>query len=145
MIADTTQLRGLALLDAAIAHIEANPQTWEQDDFRCGSGMCVGGWICELAGGAWLTPQANGILSWYLEAEPTDPPGTVRDVMLDGKRVPAVMAYDRARRLIGAPAAFVDLDDDEDRRRLFDGGNDLGDIKAIRDEIAAWFESQAIS
>lgn len=140
-----TGLRGLALLDAAIAHIEAGA-AWNQDDFRCGSGMCVGGWICELAGGKWLTSDPDGPLAWYLvpEAEDYDIEIVTTRIVDDRlTRAPAVAASARAERLLGAPARFTDLCSGE--RTLFDGGNDLEDIKRIRNEIAAWFESQAIS
>lgn len=142
----TAPLRGLALLDAAIAHIEAHPETWFQQDYRCGSGMCVAGWVCELAGGTWLTADPDHRDSWYLVAEEADPGEAV--FMIDGpdgRRVPVIPAGSRAEHLIGAPRRFTDLMTGEEDESLFAGHNDLEDIKHIRDEIAAWFESQAIS
>lgn len=136
-------LRGLALLDAAIAQIEAGAP-WNQDDFRCGSGMCVGGWMCELAGGTWISGPDDHMLSWFLVPEPGDyEVGVVATREMHGRRVPVVGAYARAERLLGVPARFTDLCSGD--RVLFAGGNTLEDIREIRDDIAAWFESQAES
>lgn len=135
----TEKLTGLALLDAAIEQIKDHPETWEQSDFRCETGLCVGGWVCALAGGTWMTDDLRGFSAWYLLAEPGDPEGSV--LMSEGRTVVAAAA--RAERLIGAPHHFFAFDEDGDsRRNLFAGGNELEDILRIRDEIAAWFATQ---
>lgn len=114
-------LRGLPLLDAVIAQIEANPQTWTQKSYRCRTGMCVAGWVCEMTGGRWLhTLEESRYLSLL---EPVD--GDSPDDISDGQ----VHAAERAARLLGL--------DEDTADNLFDGGNSLAEIKAIRDEIAA--------
>ena len=40
----------LAVLDAALAHIDANPGEWEQSTWVCGSSACLGGRIALMAG-----------------------------------------------------------------------------------------------
>lgn len=122
-------LRGLALLDAAIDQIEKHPETWYQPRYRCKSGMCIAGWAAALSGGQWLYPADHDYAD-YLPAEPDDPDEIV-ETLFDGARV--VDAHDRAVRLIGLDDGFAGGDAD----RLFAGGNDLADIKRIRDELAA--------
>jgi hypothetical protein len=39
------------LLDRTLAHIEANPQEWDQRDWRCGTRMCFAGHAALLSGG----------------------------------------------------------------------------------------------
>lgn len=122
-------LRGLALLDAAIAQIEAHPETWNQEVYRCGTGMCVAGWICELAGGRWLE-GADGIAPDALEPESYDESWLISQ--WHGRA--AVNAPDRACTLLGTRDIFSvgPLG-----ASLFSGLNSLADIKTIRDELAA--------
>lgn len=121
-----TGLRGLALLDAAIAQIEQHPETWRQSALRCETGMCVAGHGADLAGGRWATGRSDDFAG-YLLPEEDDPPGDVWDYpFLDG---PLVAAWNRAKRLMGL------TDDQADD--LFAIGNTLADIRLIRDELAA--------
>src|ERR1044072_2947244 len=32
-------------------HIDAHPETWQQDSWHCGSSFCFGGWAVALSGG----------------------------------------------------------------------------------------------
>jgi hypothetical protein len=127
-------LRGLDLLDAVIAQIEAHPETWNQDEWRCESGMCVAGWVAEMAGGQWLTsdpgamgsaPSVHFLRRWALIATPEDDTEFVR--VIDGTGV--IQAGNRASRLLGLTQ---DQADD-----LFSEENDLQDIKDFRNEISA--------
>jgi hypothetical protein len=122
----TTDLRGLDLLDAAIGHIEQHPETWDQGSYRCDSGMCLAGWIGELAGGEWIEPVGDRYSEWMV-AEPGDPEDYV-----NGKA--AIHVAERAERLIGR-SRYIVVDDDE--CDLFAGWNSLAEIKAMRDSLRA--------
>jgi hypothetical protein len=115
-----TELRGLALLDAVIAQIEAHPETWRQGSYRCETGMCVAGWAAEMTGGQWLYADTEGSAD-LLAAVPEDDPERVEEDAID--------AHYRAQRLFGI-GAF-------EAGHLFAGGNKLTDIRRIRDELAA--------
>lgn len=130
MSAATVDLRGLDLLDAAIDHIERHPETWRQDEYRCRSGMCLAGWIGELAGGTWAAPLGDHWDEW-MRAGPEDPE---RDVQPDETQGLVIHVAERAERLIGV-SRYVD--DDLYGRDLFAGGNTLDDIKAMRDDLRA--------
>lgn len=118
-----TELRGLALLDAAIAQIQAHPETWNQQVYRYGRAMCVAGWVAHLAGGEWLTgPEGDADL---LVAEPDDYPKAV----YQHGGVAVIEADSRACRLLGITDGQAD--------GLFMGSLRLADIRRTRDEIAA--------
>mgnify|MGYP001587222180 CR=1 FL=1 len=112
------------LLDRTLAHIEANPEEWEQTAYRCDTGMCFAGWACQLAGGRWLTPPCD---HWgdVLVAEPADDQERVRS--FDG--VHGTVVLKRATRLLG-----LDFDIARD---LFDVGNTLDDLRRIVADIKA--------
>lgn len=40
-----------------IDQIIAVPEEWNQEDWRCGSGMCFAGWAIELSGYIWAWPK----------------------------------------------------------------------------------------
>jgi hypothetical protein len=133
MSADTG-LRGLDLLDAAIAQIEAHPETWKQGEWRCATGMCVAGWIAQLGGGKWIAP-AESALADGLVPEPDDDQA---DLYMTGTGIRYVTAAYRAARLIGVSTDMDEaLDNPSDYRDLFSGGNSLADIKAMRDDLRA--------
>lgn len=126
----TTELRGLALLDAAIARTEAHPETWNQEDYRCETGMCVAGHACEIAGRKWATPASDPLWSDCLIAEDYDPRALTFPIRLGDAEVRVVTAADCAARLIGHATITS-------AGCLFGAYNTLADIKRIRDEIAA--------
>jgi hypothetical protein len=127
----TTELRGLPLLDAAIAHIEAHPETWEQGSYRCESGMCLAGWIGELAGGTWAAPATSGLAEYMLAG-----PGDENDLVYPcGEDAPMVPVADRAERLLGF-SRFID-GWPWGERDLFASSNTLARIRRMRGEIAA--------
>jgi len=123
--------RGLALLDEAIGQIESG-KDWNQGQWRCQTGMCVAGWVAQLAGGKWAT-RADDWYSYALIAEPEDQEGVITlepDGILPSYGRKVVGAMYRATRLLGP-----DLTED-DCGRLFAGDNGVDDIRAIRDGIA---------
>lgn len=113
------------LLDRTLAHIEANPEEWKQSVYRCETGMCFAGWVCDLAGGEWLNAPFD---HWpdALAAEPTDDP--LRVVKFGGRR-PGVTASYRAMRLLGIT--------DEQADDLFEAQNALAELREIVAEIKA--------
>jgi hypothetical protein len=118
-------LRGLPLLDAVIEQIEAHPETWEQASYRCDSGMCVAGWAAEMSGACWATAVSpDATANYLLKAEAADRDGDIAGLALGE----VVTAPTRARRVL-------EITGDEDFD-LFWSGNDLAEIKRIRDEIA---------
>lgn len=106
------------LLRRTLAHIEAHPGTWQQDTYRCETGMCFAGWACELAGGRWAFP-ADGARPQYLLAVQGDDPREVR--FISGHRV--IRAADRARRILGLSHG--------QSLRLFDEDNNLTSLRAM--------------
>lgn len=123
--------RGLALLDEAIEQIELqekreNGGDWQQQDWRCGSGMCLAGWIDQLAGGQWAFPVGNEHED-YLVATDDDYSEAVETI--EGKRV--VHAQNRAEELLGVDGGVTS------HGWLFGPSNSLHDIRRIRNWLAA--------
>lgn len=108
----------VTLLDQTLAHIEAHPGEWNQDFWRCGTGMCFAGWACQLAGGQWahLDPD-NEDLADYLHAEPGD----------EALPNELITAQERATRILGLT--------NHQAATLFAGSNTLGDLRRIVAEI----------
>lgn len=129
---DITELRGLDLLDAAIAHIEAHPETWLQGSYRCESGMCLAGWAAQLAGGQWVTSaDSDPEFRANMTAERDDP---AQDVDFDPDYGQIIHVADRAERLLGG--RFLDeVEDGEDEPDLFAADNTLDDLKRMRDRL----------
>lgn len=117
---DATVEINAPLLRQVLAHIEAHPESWHQDHWRCSTGMCFAGWTAELSGGKWADGPSS-FLSAYLIPEVGDDPDRVQ--VDGGLGFDVIAADDRARRLLG-----LDVDD---AARLFEGGNRLGDIRRI--------------
>jgi hypothetical protein len=136
-------LRGLDLLDAAISQIEQHPETWHQGSWRCGAGMCLAGHIATLAGARWPYPETNTTIlpgpnvherREVVAAEPEDDPSHV----MFPDDFPVIPVVYRAERLLGFEASIGELlDDPDDDRDLFEGFNDLSDIRTMRDDLRA--------
>lgn len=103
------------LLKRTLAHIEAHKDEWDQDVYRCGTGMCFAGWACQLAGGRWAFP-ADSERPQYLHAVQGDEPEAVH--FIGGHRV--IRAHVRARRILGLShtQAYCLFDEDNDLRAL---------------------------
>lgn len=105
-------LRGRAAALQAIACIEADPESWDQSRWHCGTTCCFAGHLAVNAGYGWLSDRG------------TEMEGP------DGGRVR--FAPDVALEILG-----LDLDDDSaaswdrmgDMENLFEGANTLEDIK----------------
>ena len=135
------------LLREVREYIDAHPEDWFQQDWRCSSGLCFAGTAVALDGGIWFTLSPSAGDSEMLVAREDDDPVasqtawlTLRDPGfdedrwikgLDDQTLPMLLvsARDRAMRILG-------LDDDE-ASILFDGGND----KHLLDEVLVEFAS----
>jgi hypothetical protein len=140
MTADTG-LRGLDLLDAAIARADARPETLIPEYYRCGAGMCLAGHIGEAAGGTWAAPP-KGYAGECMVAEDGDSPREIDDprhaAVAVGGHGPMIHVSRRARRLLGfSPYMAEALGDRDDHRDLFSARNTLDDIIAMRDDLRA--------
>lgn len=115
------------LLKRTLAHIKANPSGWNQDNWRCGTGMCFAGRAAILAGGTWYSPDPDerGIyeglpVAVLMLADGDDDPEDVA-VLPNGTRV--VHVRDRAQRILG-----LTYDDAEE---LFAASNMLWNLETI--------------
>ncbi|MGW5259617.1 hypothetical protein ACWEQG_01500 [Microbispora sp. NPDC004025] len=115
-------------LRETLAHIEALPnlEGWQQGSYRCESGMCFAGWRCDLSGGQWATGIDDMRTVRFPDHEPwfaasclVAEPGDTYVAELDGVRV--TPAHHRAARLLGL--------NEGQAAELFDGVNDLGDLR----------------
>ena len=63
-----------ALAYDTLDHIKAHPETWNQGEWRCRTGMCYAGWLVTLAGGTWLYPKpaAHEYRNFHLELLPDE-------------------------------------------------------------------------
>jgi hypothetical protein len=121
----------LAALDAAIAHIEAHPEQWDQGTWgtRYADGTikrCVGGWVAAQAVG-------EDAIEW-------DEP-CCTDV--DGRPTQHLFRFsgDRYSDLVVSEALGLPYEVLHDSR-LFQSSNTLAAIKAIRDDLAARYGEQ---
>jgi hypothetical protein len=107
----------IGLLKLALKQIETHPETWDQESWRvatgCGTKMCLAGWVCELAGGRWISPTSSGLF-----VESFDDPATICE-RWDG--VLSVSARSRATTLLGLTR--------EQARTLFLASNTLDDLR----------------
>lgn len=110
----------VALLRQTLAHIEANPDEWNQRHWRCGTGMCFAGWAATLAGGQWYEDDQS-VHRDELIAEDGD------TGEYDHGGVITVHVDDRARRILGL--------DEGQAERLFDAVNNLHDLRRIVGEL----------
>lgn len=100
------------LLDEIIDHIEKHPETWNQQAWRCETGMCVAGWAVDMSEEfQWLNPE-----------NPDD--DSVLQIHPDGGEMAYGDPHEPARQILG----LTDMQAGE----LFAWANELKDIKAYR-------------
>lgn len=130
--------RGLALLDEAIDQIEMHAKAaeaggkcqWEQGEWRCASGMCLAGWVSQLAGGKWATPvSSDNDYQPYEDCLVAEAGDDSDDVMASTSAGTVIHAQERATRLLGLGH--------DDAYTLFEGDNTVETIKGIREELIA--------
>jgi hypothetical protein len=93
----------------AIKEIEANPQEWSQEVWRCETGYCFAGFVALAAGAQWVNPTLN-------EDEDDDDDNNV--ITPDGR---ILSSSDYAREVLGVGAA--------ESAELFWGGNTISSLK----------------
>jgi hypothetical protein len=108
----TTGIRvvNIDLLDRALAQIDAHPDEWDQNNWHCGTSMCLAGWVGTVTGARWATSAMY---------EPCV-------VDLESHRVAHVADYARDR--LGITATQGDA--------LFNGYNTRAALQAMRDLLA---------
>jgi len=116
----------LAVLDAALAHIEANPEQHEQRWWfsraqGCGTAMCLAGTIAWQAGWKPISPE-----DW----------STTTDDYGNPVKICALVAKDGVDRHVGTLARELLGLDGDDADNLFGAYNTLADLRRIRDELA---------
>jgi hypothetical protein len=126
-------------LDAAIAHIEAKPQEWNQEhwfskgDGGCGTAACLAGTIALLDG--WVP---DGWEPWQEWDEDSGDYYTVGQetgyAVKDGERLPVQII---AALAIGLGEPWTNSFSSFDIHPMFAFGNDLDDIREHRDALAA--------
>jgi hypothetical protein len=102
----------IGLMERTYAAIVADPGSWNQETYRCESGMCFAGHAAVLAGASFPYPESSG------QSHLVDTPSGERQMVWQ-------FAQDALR-----------LSEDQ-TEALFAGGNDLADIRAFIDAITA--------
>lgn len=97
------------LAERALKAIEANPQEWEQQAWRCDTGMCFAGFVAHAAGATWALPVIN-----------LDNPRYSNVITPNGREMDAALF---AAEELGLTTRYA--------TSLFDGGNTLKDIKEL--------------
>jgi hypothetical protein len=69
---DTATAVNIELLDKALARIDANPDTWRQASWHCGTAACLAGHVALAAGYQWASDDA-------IEVFVTSPDGAITD------------------------------------------------------------------
>jgi hypothetical protein len=116
-------------LQAGLAAVEAAAERgeWEQNTWRCETGMCFAGWVVTLNGGRWLHPAGN---FGAFKVAPEDIDATDH-VLTDDIGQRWVWPADRACRLLGLDTWDTDL---------FSPDNTLDDLRRIVAELIATAE-----
>jgi hypothetical protein len=81
------------LLLRTLAHIEANPERWDQNQWICGTSYCFGGWAVKLDGGRFSRKHPYSVL-----AREDDFP---EDIQIYSSSAHYVYISHRARRILG--------------------------------------------
>lgn len=107
-----SELRGRALALKALEYIEAHPEEWDQETWRCGTQCCIAGHVARIAGCTWANPRDD-------EEDFEDvltPDGTWR-----------LTAQEAARQLLGLSYVGADY--------LFSHANGMSDLRRFIDEF----------
>lgn len=156
-------IRGINELIMVVDHIEANPETWGQGAWACGTAFCVGGHIC-LADGA--RPEHELVQPWYQSAGYDSLGAYMDDILgsewntyspeevlwnaleIDNIEVSELQWPDGSIRHIESEARRILGIDQETANLLFNGYNSLERIKAItehlktHDSISGFYDSE---
>jgi hypothetical protein len=111
------------LLRQTLAHIEANPDEWDQRDWRretsCGTAYCFAGWAVKLTGGEFCRDSGGKVFGSLVKASGSDVP---------------LMIADYAAELLGLPPE-VDEYGGPANALLFYSRNTLDDLRRIVAEL----------
>jgi len=116
------------LLRKTLEHIEAHPEEWNQEYWRCGTTMCFAGTACHLDGGEWVTESAQSTqdLDGLHNGEfVMRRDGEERDQRWGHEAY--VHCATRAQRVLGITPGAAD--------KLFDEENTLDDLRRLVGEL----------
>lgn len=133
------------LAHRVLDQIELHPETWDQNYWRCSTGMCFAGWAAEMSPGVEWVGEVTGSVSDYVTVDLDVYPELrkqvlpVRDHVYTGDEAelcapfhmdtPIMSVDDFAHYVLG-----IDYHYDEDELEppdLFAAGNKLSDLKHI--------------
>ena len=121
--------KNIALMRQTLAAVEAHPEEWKQEHWRCKTGMCFAGWAAHLAGAQWETDEQPAYYANSLSP-------------YRRKLMPAQVITPAGRRaFVGEYAAEVLGLDDDDDELLFNADNTLDDLRRLIDRYAAEAEA----
>jgi len=114
------------LLRQTMAQIEAHPEQWDQGswtkELTCGTAYCFAGWAAVLSG-------ARFAKNAYSQE--------FRSCVIPPGRILPVDVADYAADLLGVEHYETERSDEDNYVHLFNGGNDLDDLRQIVDELCA--------
>ena len=156
-------IRGINELIVVVDHIEANPKTWNQGAWACGTAFCVGGHLC-LADGArpeyelvqphWKDAGYRSIGAYMDEMLDSEwnvysPEEVLQDALeIENVEVSELQWPDGSIRHIESEARRILGIDRETANALFHGYSSLERIKAItehlktHDSISGFYDSE---
>lgn len=134
----------LELLDAALAAIDADPQSWNQDYWRCSTGMCLAAHAATVAGAKWIAAPGGGLqVPLPDDARQLLTAGVASECVLDPGfhgpvsrvRLGTVLAEHGVVHVADWTRARLGLSDAQ-ADALFDGDNTREQLQAMRDALA---------
>lgn len=108
-----------------LEHIEAHPETHDQGEWRCSTGMCVAGWTAELDGAVWARPANDPDGHAIFVRSGSRRPGDV-GALIDGH--PCVTVREHATGALGLDRYQATV--------LFGAHNTAADCRRILEDIA---------
>jgi len=120
----------IALLEATMAYIETHPEEWNQETWRCGSGMCFAGWAATLNGREWATKDANAEGAADIVVKPGEFPFAGPEMVYDAD----ADVYRRTDRTVASVSVVAEHDlglTEEQTDILFDGYNSRATLRTM--------------
>ena len=119
----------IPLLEATMAYIENNPEEWNQENWRCGSGMCFAGWAATLNGREWAS-KAEHANAANIVVKPDEFPYAGPEEVYD----PEADRYEQTGRIVESVSVVAEHDlglTEEQTDILFDGYNSRATLRTM--------------